>query len=178
MCLSLQIRRMFASLGYEVESLHRHTIGSLTLGDTREGDWRFCTAEDLAAVFGGPQVDPAAGMAQGDATSSSRDGNDTRGASSSSSSSSDSSEQRDMRVSVSRQKASSRSREALAAGQLWEASLEELVVDSAYDVEDEDGMLQQEQLRTSKRYRDSTRFKQRRATLKQRLAAAGADRDP
>jgi hypothetical protein len=173
---------MFASLGYEVQALHRHTIGSLTLGDTREADWRFCTAEDLAAVFGGPQVDPAAGVVQGEAastattssnnsSSSSREGS---GGSGSSSSSSSSNERRSSSASSSRQKPSSLSREALAAGQLGD----ELVVDAAYDVEDEDGALQQEQQRTSKRYRDSTRFKQRRATLKQRLAAAGAGRDP
>ena len=46
-----QIRRMFARLGNEVESLHRFSIGRLELGDLAEGEYRVLNAEDLQKIF-------------------------------------------------------------------------------------------------------------------------------
>jgi 16S rRNA pseudouridine516 synthase len=46
-----QIRRMFARLDNEVESLHRFSIGGLELGDLAEGEYRILTAEDLQKIF-------------------------------------------------------------------------------------------------------------------------------
>ncbi|MBF0306954.1 MAG: hypothetical protein HQL41_15030, partial [Alphaproteobacteria bacterium] len=46
-----QLRRMFAALGNHVESLHRTTIGGLTLGDLPSGQWRPLGPEDVALVF-------------------------------------------------------------------------------------------------------------------------------
>jgi 16S rRNA pseudouridine516 synthase len=34
-----QVRRMFASQGWHVESLHRERVGPYELGDLAEGDW-------------------------------------------------------------------------------------------------------------------------------------------
>jgi len=45
-----QVRRMFAAVGNHVESLHRLSVGALTLGNLAPGQWRLATAEDLAAV--------------------------------------------------------------------------------------------------------------------------------
>jgi len=45
-----QVRRMFAAVGNHVESLHRVSVGALTLGDLGPSQWRPATAEDLAAV--------------------------------------------------------------------------------------------------------------------------------
>jgi 16S rRNA pseudouridine516 synthase len=47
-----QVRRMFAAVGNHVESLHRISVGTLTLGDLAPGQWRLATAADLAAVEG------------------------------------------------------------------------------------------------------------------------------
>lgn len=46
-----QIRRMFAAVGNHVETLHRVSIGGLTLGDLNEGDWRLLDSGEVAAVF-------------------------------------------------------------------------------------------------------------------------------
>lgn len=46
-----QIRRMFAAVGNHVESLHRHTLGGLGLGDLPAGQWRPLTEADRAAIF-------------------------------------------------------------------------------------------------------------------------------
>ena len=35
-----QVRRMFASQGFRVESLHRSRFGALDLGDLPQGQWR------------------------------------------------------------------------------------------------------------------------------------------
>ena len=35
-----QVRRMFASQGWEVLTLHRSRVGTLTLGDLKPGEWR------------------------------------------------------------------------------------------------------------------------------------------
>lgn len=45
-----QVRRMFAAVGNHVASLHRISVGGLTLGNLTPGQWRMATAEDLAAV--------------------------------------------------------------------------------------------------------------------------------
>ena len=42
-----QIRRMFRALGYEVTDLVRAAIGGVTLGDLREGKWRYLTAGEV-----------------------------------------------------------------------------------------------------------------------------------
>jgi 16S rRNA pseudouridine516 synthase len=47
-----QVRRMFAAVGNHVESLHRVSIGGLTLGDLAPGAWRLLGPNDLAALFG------------------------------------------------------------------------------------------------------------------------------
>ncbi len=47
-----QVRRMFAAVGNHVESLHRVSIGGLTLGDLAPGAWRLLGPSDLAALFG------------------------------------------------------------------------------------------------------------------------------
>jgi pseudouridine synthase len=60
-----QVRRMFAALGHEVVGLHRHTIGGLSLSGVPEGEWRFATAEDFAAVF--VEADAAAAEAAAEA---------------------------------------------------------------------------------------------------------------
>jgi len=46
-----QVRRMFAAVGNHVETLHRVSIGRLTLGELAPGAWRLLSAEDLAELF-------------------------------------------------------------------------------------------------------------------------------
>jgi 16S rRNA pseudouridine516 synthase len=46
-----QVRRMFAATGNHVEALHRSTIGTLTLGDLPEGQWRELTEEEIGRVI-------------------------------------------------------------------------------------------------------------------------------
>jgi 16S rRNA pseudouridine516 synthase len=46
-----QVRRMFAAVGNHVESLHRVSMGNLTLGDLEPGAWRLLTADDLTELF-------------------------------------------------------------------------------------------------------------------------------
>lgn len=46
-----QVRRMFAATGNHVEALHRSTIGTLTLGDLPEGQWRELTPEEIGRVI-------------------------------------------------------------------------------------------------------------------------------
>ena len=48
-----QIRRMFAAVGNHVETLHRHTLGGLGLGELAPGAWRLLDATDRTAIFGG-----------------------------------------------------------------------------------------------------------------------------
>jgi 23S rRNA pseudouridine2605 synthase len=45
-----QIRRMFGSLGYEVVSLRRMGVGSITLGDLKEGSHRDLTKEEVSRL--------------------------------------------------------------------------------------------------------------------------------
>ena len=44
-----QIKRMVAAAGNRVESIHRSAIGPLDLDDLPEGEWRYLTAEEVAA---------------------------------------------------------------------------------------------------------------------------------
>lgn len=46
-----QIRRMFAAVGNHVETLHRHTLGGLGLGELPAGQWRFLGEADRATLF-------------------------------------------------------------------------------------------------------------------------------
>ena len=46
-----QVKRMLAAVGNRVEALHRAQMGGLALdADLREGQWRWLTADDLAAI--------------------------------------------------------------------------------------------------------------------------------
>lgn len=45
-----EIRRLFASLGFEVERLERLQIGPIKLGELRSGRWRVLTADELDAL--------------------------------------------------------------------------------------------------------------------------------
>ena len=47
-----QIRRMFAAVGNHVETLHRMSIGGLTLGELAPGQWRALDDQDLAQLWG------------------------------------------------------------------------------------------------------------------------------
>jgi 16S rRNA pseudouridine516 synthase len=42
---------MFAAVGNHVESLHRHAVGGLVLGDLAEGEWRELTAAEVTTIF-------------------------------------------------------------------------------------------------------------------------------
>ncbi len=44
-----QVRRMFASQGCPIVSLHRSSFGGLTLGDLAEEEWRECTVAEIEA---------------------------------------------------------------------------------------------------------------------------------
>lgn len=46
-----QIRRMFAAVGNHVETLHRHTLGGLGLGELPAGQWRVLGEADRATLF-------------------------------------------------------------------------------------------------------------------------------
>lgn len=46
-----QVRRMFAATGNRVETLHRVSIGALTLGDLSVGQWRLLEPAEVDAVF-------------------------------------------------------------------------------------------------------------------------------
>ena len=46
-----QIRRMFAAVGNHVESLHRHSLGGIALGDLPAGQWRLLDSGEQAAIF-------------------------------------------------------------------------------------------------------------------------------
>ena len=45
---------MFAAVGNHVETLHRHTLGGLTLGDLAPGAWRLLDATDRTTIFEAP----------------------------------------------------------------------------------------------------------------------------
>lgn len=47
-----QARRMFAAAGNHVQTLHRCTFGSLTLGDLPPGEWRLLTAQECTKLHG------------------------------------------------------------------------------------------------------------------------------
>jgi 16S rRNA pseudouridine516 synthase len=46
-----QVRRMFAATGNHVESLHRSSVGTLSLGELPPGEWCVLDAEQIALVF-------------------------------------------------------------------------------------------------------------------------------
>lgn len=48
-----QARRMFAAVGNHVETLHRVSVGGLTLGDLPAGQWRALDEADRARIFTG-----------------------------------------------------------------------------------------------------------------------------
>jgi 16S rRNA pseudouridine516 synthase len=47
-----QARRMFAAAGNHVESLHRHSVGGLSLGALPVGEWRVLGEEEVGRIFG------------------------------------------------------------------------------------------------------------------------------
>jgi 23S rRNA pseudouridine2605 synthase len=49
-----EVRRMLATLGYEVKRLCRVRIGSLTLGGLKPGEWRRLGADEVARLAGRP----------------------------------------------------------------------------------------------------------------------------
>lgn len=46
-----QIRRMFAAVGNHVQTLHRKSLGGLSLGELSAGKWRVLEEADRAAIF-------------------------------------------------------------------------------------------------------------------------------
>ena len=46
-----QVRRMFAAVGNHVETLHRVSVGALTLDDLAPGQWRALQADEIALIF-------------------------------------------------------------------------------------------------------------------------------
>lgn len=46
-----QVRRMFAAVGNHVDTLHRASVGGLTLGDLASGQWRALDEAERARVF-------------------------------------------------------------------------------------------------------------------------------
>jgi 16S rRNA pseudouridine516 synthase len=48
-----QARRMFAAVGNHVETLHRVSVGNLTLGDLAAGQWRALGSDERAQIFSG-----------------------------------------------------------------------------------------------------------------------------
>jgi 16S rRNA pseudouridine516 synthase len=46
-----QIRRMFAAIGNHVETLHRRSLGGLTLDDLPAGQWRILDEADRVRIF-------------------------------------------------------------------------------------------------------------------------------
>ena len=45
-----QVKRMLAAVGNRVEALHRASMGGLTLGGLASGQWRWLTADEVAAL--------------------------------------------------------------------------------------------------------------------------------
>ncbi len=50
-----QIRRMFATIGNHVESLHRFRLGNLEIGDMQEGEYRILNEAEIRTIFEDPQ---------------------------------------------------------------------------------------------------------------------------
>lgn len=46
-----QVRRMFAAVGNHVETLHRVSVGGLSLGELAEGAWRALNLDESARIF-------------------------------------------------------------------------------------------------------------------------------
>lgn len=55
-----QARRMFAAVGNHVETLHRCSVGGLTLGELAPGQWRALEETERVLVFNGTSRTPAA----------------------------------------------------------------------------------------------------------------------
>lgn len=51
-----QVRKMFAALGYIVTALKRVCVGSLYLGDLKEGEWRKLTREEIVDLAGRSRI--------------------------------------------------------------------------------------------------------------------------
>lgn len=51
-----QVRRMFAAVGNHVETLHRVSVGGLTLGDLPVGEWRALGEGEVARIFHAPSA--------------------------------------------------------------------------------------------------------------------------
>ncbi|AIF49009.1 pseudouridine synthase [Dyella japonica] len=49
-----QVRRMFAAVGNHVEALTRVSVGALTLGELRHGEWRALEDQEIARIFEAP----------------------------------------------------------------------------------------------------------------------------
>jgi 16S rRNA pseudouridine516 synthase len=45
-----QVKRMFAAMENEVIQLHRSAFGALALGDLPQGQWRFLSEDEMAAI--------------------------------------------------------------------------------------------------------------------------------
>lgn len=45
-----QVRRMLAAVGHDVVSLHRESVGALTLGDLAPGEWRELSPDEVALL--------------------------------------------------------------------------------------------------------------------------------
>ncbi len=45
-----QVRRMFAAVGNHVETLHRERVGTLELGELKQGEWRAISADEVASI--------------------------------------------------------------------------------------------------------------------------------
>jgi 16S rRNA pseudouridine516 synthase len=46
-----QVRRMFAAVGNNVETLQRNSVGGLELGDLPLGEWRLLSAAEITLLF-------------------------------------------------------------------------------------------------------------------------------
>lgn len=53
-----QVRRMFAAVGNHVETLHRVSVGGLTLHELPAGEWRALDAAEVARIFSANPASP------------------------------------------------------------------------------------------------------------------------
>jgi 16S rRNA pseudouridine516 synthase len=150
-----QVRRMFAAVGREVVALHRGAIGGLSLGDLPEGEWRPLDDNDLAAVFGGPDLAPSSSGSGGDAAGGSSSA-DTLTAPAAVAGSSEEEEEEEDEDHPPRRRPRQQQRKPRAARE---------------DPADDAGTAA-----AAKRYRDSTRWRRRRAALRQDVAEGAVPR--
>ena len=45
-----QVRRMCEAVGYRVKSLHRESVGGITLGDLKRGEYRVLSKEEIEKI--------------------------------------------------------------------------------------------------------------------------------